>query len=73
MKLFAKLHERLGDFWWYSVLLFAATHVVDGLNWINACGLDWVLVAMLSLQLVKAVCIFTPIVIRRGKKSGRAN
>ena len=46
--------------------------VVDGLNWINACGLDWVLVAMLSLQLVKAVCIFTPIVIRRGKKSGRA-
>ena len=25
MKLFDRLHARLGDFWWYSLMLFCAT------------------------------------------------
>lgn len=29
---FAGLHRRLGDFWWYSVLIFLACRVSDALN-----------------------------------------
>ena len=29
---FAKLHLKLGDFWWYSLMLFCANRAADGLN-----------------------------------------
>ena len=28
----AKLHSRLGDFWWYAMILFIASRAADGLN-----------------------------------------
>mgnify|MGYP003321513715 CR=1 FL=1 len=31
-KIFAKLHSKLGDFWWYSLMLFCANRAADGLN-----------------------------------------
>ncbi len=31
-KLFDKLHARLGDFWWYSLMLFCACRAADLLN-----------------------------------------
>ena len=30
--IFAKLHARLGDFWWYSLMLFCACRAADVLN-----------------------------------------
>ena len=30
--LIEKLHARLGDFWWYSLMLFCAARAADGLN-----------------------------------------
>ena len=30
--MFAKLHTRLGDFWWYSIMLFCACRAADVLN-----------------------------------------
>ena len=30
--LFQKLHSRLGDFWWYSLMLFVASRAADVLN-----------------------------------------
>ena len=30
--MFAKLHARLGDFWWYSLMLFCACRAADVLN-----------------------------------------
>ena len=32
MHLLSKLHARLGDFWWYSLLLFAALRCGDLIN-----------------------------------------
>lgn len=32
MHLLSKLHDRLGDFWWYSLLLFAALRCGDVIN-----------------------------------------
>ena len=32
MQMFAKLHSKLGDFWWYSILLFCACRLADGFN-----------------------------------------
>ena len=32
VNLFDKLHARLGDFWWYSLMLFLAMRAADGLN-----------------------------------------
>ena len=31
-KLAARLHSRLGDFWWYAMILFIASRAADGLN-----------------------------------------
>ena len=31
-KLFDRLHARLGDFWWYSLMLFCACRAADLLN-----------------------------------------
>ena len=31
-KLFSRLHARLGDFWWYSLMLFCACRAADLLN-----------------------------------------
>ena len=30
--MFAKLHSKLGDFWWYSIILFYACRLADGFN-----------------------------------------
>ena len=30
--LLQRLHARLGDFWWYSLMLFLAMRAADGLN-----------------------------------------
>ena len=30
--MFKKLHEKLGDFWWYSLMLFCACRAADALN-----------------------------------------
>ena len=32
MPMFAKLHSKLGDFWWYSLMLFCACRIADVLN-----------------------------------------
>ena len=32
MKFLEKLHEKIGDFWWYSLILFAASRAADLLN-----------------------------------------
>ena len=32
MKILTKLHTRLGDFWWYSLMLFCASRAADLLN-----------------------------------------
>ena len=32
MKLLSKLHDKLGDFWWYSLMLFCACRAADLLN-----------------------------------------
>ena len=32
MKILTKLHDRLGDFWWYSLMLFCASRAADLLN-----------------------------------------
>jgi O-antigen/teichoic acid export membrane protein len=32
MKLFGKLHSKLGDFWWYSLMLFCACRAADLLH-----------------------------------------
>jgi len=29
MKILTKLHARLGDFWWYSLMLFFACRAAD--------------------------------------------
>ena len=31
-KIAGKLHERMGDFWWYSLMLFCACRAADVLN-----------------------------------------
>ena len=30
--MFAKLHAKLGDFWWYSLMLFCASRAADAMN-----------------------------------------
>ena len=30
--MFSKLHNKLGDFWWYSIMLFCACRLADGFN-----------------------------------------
>ena len=32
MRLFRRIHEKLGDFWWYSLMLFLACRAADVLN-----------------------------------------
>jgi O-antigen/teichoic acid export membrane protein len=32
MKFFSRLHDRLGDFWWYSLMIFTASRAADLLN-----------------------------------------
>ena len=31
-KLFDRLHLKIGDFWWYSIMLFCAYRTADALN-----------------------------------------
>ena len=32
MSLLDKLHARIGDFWWYSLMIFCAQRAADGMN-----------------------------------------